>query len=743
MASAGFRFGTVTSLNPVYALRDPADEHASRALLNLIDAVGQGIDLAGNPVDLPIAEPFWAIAFPDAAETMIRTDTTATDFVGLVAQWSDTIYLAVEDQYGNPVSNIPVTFQVEPLQTNAACSNELPADLRVNAAVFDNLSVDGEPACGGHPVLGSCGGAGLVKRTSYLGTSAGVIEGNVVAATYTVAVTAPDLAPLAYTYTQNWTIDGSTGACDTPDRFRVFSNFLTDSDGRNVQAAAVGELFDWPIDFWIDYYEPEPRTGDPPYYAGGGQWWAVCGSDLGLAVSNGGSASAPVQDPVTWSYSTKVTTGFAPGFNEVSAAGSSFSFCANGTPLARVLNEHVNDVWGLETEITDFEPEVVVLTPQDTLAETLTISYQIEPPDYHAYSVEISVLDVEDQQTTLWPGSSRSDQGATVLPRGFELEVDHQHLARVVLNRAHPAQVVSADEELPLRQPILRDVTTFLRVSQELDLVNRTTCAENDVFSFGLNHPAAVTLSFVRDTPTGPGDPEIFINNVVLGEGDHSFTFSPSSATAADFTLLPGSYTFELIAVSQIHGHSRDRDRRRGVVLRHARRAAGRPRHGQGGGSPRRSPRAEPRGSRRARPRGAAELRAELLVGVGGARAPRPGLDPQLARAGRGDAVRRAHPHRHRGFGDALHPGRGRRVETAQGLPRRPAARRRHQRDRLLHHRRHPLSIPSGDDPGRPASRRVASRFCRRPERQPDEADLRGGWRRSAEGETGDRARRS
>ena len=53
------------------------------------------------------------ICRPDVPVGIRRTDTAATHFIGFVAQWADTIYLAVEDQYANPVSNVPVTFQVQ------------------------------------------------------------------------------------------------------------------------------------------------------------------------------------------------------------------------------------------------------------------------------------------------------------------------------------------------------------------------------------------------------------------------------------------------------------------------------------------------------------------------------------------------------------------------------------------------------------------------------------------------------
>ncbi|HSN56180.1 MAG TPA: DUF6531 domain-containing protein, partial [Candidatus Sulfomarinibacteraceae bacterium] len=554
IAAAGFRLGTDTGANPVYALLEPDDEHATRALLHLVDAVGQGVDGGGGTIELPIPEPFWAAAFPGEPVLLRRTDTTATHFHGLVAQWSDTIFVAVEDGYGNPVSNVPVTFQVGPMNLEAACSNELPEPERVNAAVFDNSSSGGQPACGGHPVLGSCGGPTLTRQTSFLGTTAGVIEGNVVAATYFVEVGAPGLDPLAFSYGHSWTIDGTNQACDTPDRLRISSLYLTDELGRNVNAAPAGQAFDWPVDFWIEAYVALPRPGDPPFYAAG-QWLPACAGDLSLQVDNGGVPSAPVLDPADWSYRTTVTTGALPGLNQVTATASALSFCATGEPIDAALFADVNRVWGLSAEVTGFQPPIALLTGDGRLGEPLEVGYAVEPAAYHALSVDVEVLDKDAFASTVWPGTSRSGAGSATLPRGEPVEIEHDYAATVVVNRSHPAQVTSPEVALPLHQPIFADVTRFLRVSQELDVVNRTTCADHDVFSFHLNHPATVTLTVVRDTPTGPAPPEVLIHEMPLAEGDHAFSVSPASATAADLTLLPGSYTFALHGVSQVVGH--------------------------------------------------------------------------------------------------------------------------------------------------------------------------------------------
>ena len=66
----------------------------------------------------------------------------------------------------------------------------------------------------------------------------------------------------------------------------------------------------------------------------------------------------------------------------------------------------------------------------------------------------VEVVDVDDQATTLWQGSSRSGVGTATIPRGEILEPEHEHLASVIVNRAHPAEVDPTEEPLPLHQTI-------------------------------------------------------------------------------------------------------------------------------------------------------------------------------------------------------------------------------------------------------------------------------------------------
>ncbi len=191
-----------------------------------------------------------------------RTDTSMTHFVGFVAQWSDTIHLAVEDQYGNPVSNVPVTFQVLPLQLIAACAattwtNPIAGTPRSSTM----LVVNGDPRVRRAPGPRQLRRPEPDQRDAYRGTFAGVIEGDVVAATYTVEAAA-DGPPAAELHLHPELDHRRREPGLRHSRsFRRLLDFLTDEDGRNVNAAGVGRAFDWPIDFWIEFYEPKPRDG--------------------------------------------------------------------------------------------------------------------------------------------------------------------------------------------------------------------------------------------------------------------------------------------------------------------------------------------------------------------------------------------------------------------------------------------------------------------------------------------------
>ncbi len=308
-------------------------------------------------------------------------------------------------------------------------------------------------------------------------------------------------------------------------------------------------------------------------------------------------------------------------------------------------------------EITDFEPDVVVLTPEETLAEPLTISYRIEPPEYLARTVEIQVRDLNDGGTSLWPASSRSGEGST------DAAARRRGRTRARTPRLGGRQPLSSRRGSFRQRSRCR---SSRRSSSDLHPIPAgqpgTRCRQPD-------HLRRARCLFVQPQSSGSGHAHLCSrdSNRSGRPRRHSSPMSPSTqATTASPSVrlrpprpisrcCPGDYNFELHGVSQVDGHPETEYGDALSSLLHAGLVAGGPRHGQGGGPLRRPPGVEPRRSRDSRPRRAVEFRTQLFVVIGGAGPPRSGLDPQLARAGDRDPVRRVDPHRHRGFRDALH----------------------------------------------------------------------------------------
>jgi hypothetical protein len=149
--------------------------------------------------------------------------------------------MAVQDRFDNPVSNVAVTFRAGVPQPH--CDGPL-ADFR-NAVVFD---VDGCPVQ--NPVLGECGAGTLTRKTSVRGTVAGVILGSSVNATYTIEVGAPGLASQSYPFK-------SKQACDAGVTVRYTAAELADEQGRNLNAARIGQASRQPLAVSLMYSEPD------------------------------------------------------------------------------------------------------------------------------------------------------------------------------------------------------------------------------------------------------------------------------------------------------------------------------------------------------------------------------------------------------------------------------------------------------------------------------------------------------
>jgi len=548
IATARLRLGKSTADDPIYVQRNESDEHVTQALANEIEAVADS-----ENGDLALDAPFSAIGLPGPAAEIVRTDTGRAGGRGFPAVWSDSISVRAQDRYENPISNVPVSFDVGPAQV-------LPCDPPVgsfnNAAVFDN-SQDQRGrlvACPVlHPILGECGGPSFTDETTVYGASAGVILGDSSGARYVVNVSAPGLNTLTETY--------NAGSCGGGPRLHFDTSSSSNELGDIVNAARVGEEFKEPIEFtirvWENDYEIEVDSQGNPYvlFLSTGKFIPPTGGEVEFTVSNGGFAT-PAAVQGNGIYSTTVTTGPTSGQNLVTIHARNFpiDFPTVNGPVEQLVGgtATLNVVWGVDPVIQETTPTPLPLGPTGRTVVPSTTRYQIQPPNYRAASSEADLL--EDGEWISYAIGARAGNGAAIIRRGYPLDVEKEYEIQITLNRSSSSEVKSEKFPLKLTQQIFTTYSQGLYVSQEVDLLNQRSCPLGSEFKFTTTQDAKVTLVFKKiGSLSSDGSPNFdsetkIIDDEIFPKGEHVRSIIPAD-------LIPGDYQFELRGISLLDDH--------------------------------------------------------------------------------------------------------------------------------------------------------------------------------------------
>ncbi|MCB1036030.1 MAG: hypothetical protein KDD47_19570, partial [Acidobacteria bacterium] len=547
LASVSLESGPVTSENPVFLLRNPDDEHRTRALENIVEAA-----VASRFGPLFLDTPFRAYAYPTEPVSMIRTDTSLTELVGDQGVWSDTIRLLVTDEFGNPVANVPVHFEAGEPSYDAGCTNR-PVDPR--NLVFFELVLNEDGTFAECPLdqlhLGSerhpgCGFAPRTFLTRSDGrTSAGVILGDVVYGTYRALVSAPGLESLEYSYIQEFTTEPN-GEC-TESLFdglkEIRSGLIVNEGGSVVSAARAGEAYGAPLRFTLLQWLNETfavENSDGTFRAESnraqGFWLPV---EVGGAIvettvqaTGGGFASDwfPA-DPST--LETVLTTGPEPGENSIEftfqnlplwfwqievATGAlqlrhctvvGEAFCAVNQGNLHSRSGSMGPVYGLEPIVAATVPPHIVLSPEERTTEDLRVIYGVEPGTFPQVPAFVYLLR-DGELAAFTRGNTSAGLGEASFDRGLGLDLDAVHEVQLVLNPGSVAEVRSDPVELVLSQQIFRDVPSQILISRDVDLVNQRSCSQPSTFSFTTTQEATITLSLRRVEAEGTdGEPEL------------------------------------------------------------------------------------------------------------------------------------------------------------------------------------------------------------------------------------------
>lgn len=568
IASARLRLGTSTAVDPVYELKSPGDTYPSRLGAHLVE-----VTVATHDGDLALAAPFTALAYPGEPSTLVRTDRPIGQIVPVdsLAIWVDTMAIQPQDQFGNPVSNVPIDARITMTgPADPTCTNDPPVVGAAPAAVFDREECDVP-----YPLLGQCGGETVTAWSTAKGVRLGVISGNQLQAFF-VEARSGGVPPARQDYSLIYTQPTGTGACrPLRSAVRVASSWLSDQLGHNIQAARPSSWYG-PMRFELlvfdpfggsicnycafnvlEYQEDPSRCPDPvahppqPMAPNGGVWVRLPDDrleSLTLSVTNGGSATSPLRLDEGL-FETTLTTGAVVGENFVEAdivthAGCCPSWNCSQTPLPTASRQNVTSVWTVWPIVSGVVPYPIPLDDQGQTSEPAEIHYAISPPVYFAASAEVDFV-VHDEEVATGTGSSRQAGGVSTVQRGLEIDPGLEYSAQLVLNRGTAAEVRSDLVPLPFAQQLFAEVDGQVTLSQDVDLVNHRVCLQPDAFHFLLTREATVRLDLfgLMATPDGgyadDGSHVALLPEGVMSAGPHDVEVLPGD-------VPPGRYRFVL-----------------------------------------------------------------------------------------------------------------------------------------------------------------------------------------------------
>jgi RHS repeat-associated protein len=588
-ASVSAVLDQLTSDSPYYLERNPGDVHVTLALAQLIDA-----SVSTHQGALGVDQgAFTMFGMPDTPTQLVDTFNPAgTSYGGMPGMYAGDIWVVVQDQYGNPVSNVPVLFDASSnaARTDLACTNAGSGSgnggsQAMGAAVFD-ADNDG---CGNlpSPMIGQCGSPTVTILSSSYGAVAGVILGNDVTQVYTVKTSADGLGPISYPF---YPSASQLFVGNLPDETKDCVPIATDGymawQSQDVKlqievTAKIGQTCGQPLTVtlmsWMPDYQVRFNSNGNPYlfFLPTGTWVTDQGT-VQVSVSNGGSAAAGVYDSGTHGYFSQLTAGPAPGFNTATVqatinyqypqvnggAVELGSFTDNFAPM---LNPRVLGFWGIDPQVTATNPQPIALDTNSQVAADTQVQFQVPPAAYDAPYNLLNVL-VNGQVTrtavaTVVPGSGG---GSVYIPRGTTLKVADTNQAQLVVNAGAAWETRSDLFTLPLHQGIFAQHSPAVYVSQDVDVLNQRFCSNVAPLSWTQAQAAKIKLtvaqiSSVNTDGSANTDPEqTLFDSTDYGVGQQSVAISPAGGLPGGYQLAPGTYQYTLHAVSDYDGSTED-----------------------------------------------------------------------------------------------------------------------------------------------------------------------------------------
>ncbi len=481
IARAALRLGTRTADNPYYLKTGTEDEYYTQVGLNIVTA-----SVRSYAGERAVEEPFEAYGIPDSPYG-IEKKFPLTEPKSLANSPGGSLRVEVVDRYGNPLSNIEVTF-------SATEAESLNAEVPLPEG-YRNIEFYRPGECGNaYPLYGECATEKEIReKSAYFGVIVNTILGNTVNTKYTVEVSAAGLEPVYFTLRS----DGYRDAGDyLPPGLYIRALEAVNDRGEAVNASRAGTPLKAPLTaelfmLYDDYRMEGPYTcvkeGQPTECyrieaSGIVKAAPVTEGSVTYRVVEGGGEVVSTENLGDGEYGATYRTGPVAAVNRIEAEGEAvitvpevfydpFTNKAitedyvtpvlpsrtvtlrsgqevlfdreTGEPVITGSEKALYTVYGVDTGLR-VEPAITVLNGEGRTRADTAFIYSIEPAEYTAIVADIDLYETDDNDET-WTGYLRGEgtqgEGTAALVRGAYFDITRGYEAEVVLNRGTDMEV--------------------------------------------------------------------------------------------------------------------------------------------------------------------------------------------------------------------------------------------------------------------------------------------------------------
>ncbi len=440
-AGAWFELGKYTKDNPIYYKESLLAPSVTQALVNTLNVVSQNsIGLQGG---------YTAIGIPDKPVALIKIMDASSAVLG---SYSGFIAAMVQDQYNNPVSNIPISFNVQNM--NYVQGNIPDGALNMYLVSENHIGMNGCPPL---PTLNdrtTCFASGSITEMSdFKGASVGVIMGNLADTIYSLTASEEGLDTLTFTY--DFTGSYSPSPNTYNDAIIPYVALSSDYAGHILNAGSPKGSGSFNV-----YVYEEHNTCTwigPKCEISCTDVWSMpapAAATLNITTQQGtGTAATPIQDAIGV-YTVPITLGGKPEYEQYQVNGQvtvpkieikNLPTSCTINPNLVVFGAPIAPYYAVAINPVTASPDPLILNRYFYSTADLNITYTILPPEYTANTAQVDILSAAPN-TTSWmpkvsPIGNTSGTDTVTMNKGSLLDPTKSYEAQVVLNRG-----ISGDE---------------------------------------------------------------------------------------------------------------------------------------------------------------------------------------------------------------------------------------------------------------------------------------------------------